>query len=285
MIPKEFNYVAPATLDEALTALRDGGDDAKVLAGGHSLIPMMKLRLAMPTTLVDLARIGDLHRVNAANGHIELGSMVTYHTLHSDETVTSGSPLLAECAMSIGDAQVRARGTLGGSIAHADPASDLPAAILALDATLLTTSGEIGAADFFVDLFTTALEPGQLITGIRVPRMGDRTGGAYVKIRNKASHYALVGGAALLSLDQEGVCSHASIGITGAASRAFRLSEVEDALKGTRLEENDVKGALGKLDNLDVDWMEDLFGSADYRRHLTGIVTARAIETARSRIS
>jgi aerobic carbon-monoxide dehydrogenase medium subunit len=285
VIPKEFEYVAPGTLDEALAALRDGGDDAKLLAGGHSLIPMMKLRLAAPTTLVDLRNINELRRLDGVNGSMEIGAMVTYHTLTTDDAVTSGCPLLAECAMSIGDAQVRARGTIGGALAHADPAADLPAAALALDATILTTGGEISAADFFTDLFTTALAPGQVLTGVRVPRKQGqgRMGSAYVKIRNKASHYALVGGAAVVTLDADGTCTAIALGITGAAAKAFRLSSVEEALRGTRLEANDVQGALEKVRETDVDWMDDLFGSADYRKHLTGIVAARAIETARSR--
>ncbi|MEO8286638.1 MAG: xanthine dehydrogenase family protein subunit M [Chloroflexota bacterium] len=284
MIPKEFNYVAPSTLDEALAALRDGGDDAKALAGGHSLIPMMKLRLAAPTMLVDLRRINELRRVDTHNGNIEIGSMVTYRTLLNDESIQAACSLLSECAASIGDSQVRSRGTIGGSLAHADPAADLPAAILALDATLLTTAGEIPAADFFTDLFTTSLEPGQIVTGVRVARSSGKSGSAYVKIRNKASHYALVGAAAVLSLDNDSTCNNASIGITGAASKAFRLSAVEDALKGTRLSDQDIEAALGNVGGLDVDWMEDLFGSADYRKHLTGVVTRRAIDTAKSRM-
>jgi carbon-monoxide dehydrogenase medium subunit len=284
MIPKEFNYVAPATLDEALSALRDGGDDAKALAGGHSLIPMMKLRLAAPTTLVDLRRISDLQRLDSRTSNMEIGAMVTYHTLLHDESVRSTFPLLAECAASIGDAQVRARGTIGGSLAHADPAADMPAAILALDATLLTTGGDISASDFFTDLFTTALAPGQLVTGVRVPRAGGRTGTAYIKVRNKASHYALVGAAAVLSVDSSGVCTRASIGITGAASHPFRLTAAEDKLKGTHLEDADINGALSDIANLDVDWMEDLFGSADYRKHLASVVANRAISTAKSRM-
>jgi carbon-monoxide dehydrogenase medium subunit len=284
VIPREFNYVAPATLSEALAALRDGGDDAKALAGGHSLIPMMKLRLASPTTLVDLRRIGELQGINAHNGTIEIGAMVTYRTLVNDSNITTGCPLLAECAASVGDAQVRARGTIGGSLAHADPAADLPAAALALDATLITTGGEIAASDFFKDLFTTSLGSGQIVTGVRVPRLSGKTGSAYVKVRNKASHYALVGAAVVLTLDGDGTCSNIAIGLTGASSKAFRLSDAEKALKGTRLAGNDIQGALGGVGGLDIDWMDDLFGSADYRKHLASVVTQRAIEKAKSRL-
>jgi len=283
VIPKEFNYVAPATLDEALAALRDGGEDAKVLAGGHSLIPLMKLRLTAPSTLVDLRSIEELRRVDSHNGSLEIGAMVTYHTLVNDSTITGSYPLLAECAASVGDAQVRARGTIGGSLAHADPAADLPAAVLALDATLLTTGGEIAARDFFTDLFTTALEPGQIVTGVRVSRSNGKTGSAYVKVRNKASHYALVGAAAVVTLADDGTCSNIAVALTGAASKAFRMGDVENALKGTRLDDVDIHGALEGVGNLDIDWMDDLFSSADYRKHLAGVVAQRAISEAKSR--
>jgi carbon-monoxide dehydrogenase medium subunit len=283
MIPKEFNYVAPATLDEALAALRDGGEDAKVLAGGHSLIPLMKLRLTSPTTLVDLRNIQELRRLNADGSSIEIGAMVTYHTLVNDSIIAGGSPLLAQCAASVGDAQVRARGTIGGSLAHADPSADLPAAALALDATMLTTGGEIAARDFFTDLFTTALGPGQIVTGVRVPRSNGRTGSAYIKVRNKASHYALVGAAAVVTLADDGICSDIAVALTGAASKAFRLSGTENKLKGTHLQDGEVQGALDGIGDLDIDWMDDLFGSADYRKHLAGVVAQRAISAAKSR--
>ncbi len=283
MIPKEFDYVAPGTLDEALSALRDGGDDAKLLAGGHSLIPTMKLRLAAPTLLVDLGRISQLKEIRASNGSLEIGSMATHYQVHTNGDIADGCSLLAEMARSIGDAQVRARGTLGGSIAHADPAADATAAVLALGATIVTNSREIAAGDFFIDLFTTALEPGEIITSIRVPRSTGNAGSAYVKVRNKASHYALVGVAAVVSLDGDGTCSDIALGITGAAARPFRLTDAENALKGTRLADNDLKGAVGTIGAMDVDWMSDLFGSADYRKHLAEVVATRAVETAKGR--
>jgi aerobic carbon-monoxide dehydrogenase medium subunit len=283
MIPKAFDYVAPGTLDEAVNALRQGGEDAKVLAGGHSLIPMMKVRLAAPALLVDLGRIGQLQEIRSANGSLEIGSMVTHYQLHTNGDVANGGALLAETARAIGDAQVRARGTIGGSIAHADPAADATAAVLALGGTIVTNNREIPASDFFVDLFTTALEPGEIITAIRVPRTGDRTGAAYVKVRNKASHYALVGAAAVVSLDGDGSCREISVALTGAASKPFRVQECENTLRGTRLEENDLEAAVGKIGATDVDWMSDLFGSAEYRQHLAGVVARRTIEAAKGR--
>lgn len=283
MIPKEFDYTAPTTLDEALKALSDGGEDAKVLAGGHSLIPMMKVRLAAPTLLVDLRRIADLKKVTAGNGHIDIGSMVTHYQLHTNGDIAGGCSILKETALSIGDNQVRARGTLGGSIAHADPAADATAAILALGATIVTNNREIAASDFFVDLFTTALEPNEIITAIRVPRGNGNTKSAYIKVRNKASHYALVGAAAVLTMADDGTCSDASVAITGAAAKPFRLEGVENALKGTRLGDEDLKGALSSVGDTDVDWMSDLFGSGEYRKHLTGVVAGRALEAAKAR--
>jgi carbon-monoxide dehydrogenase medium subunit len=244
----------------------------------------MKLRISSPTTLVDLRRISDLQRINAQNGSLEIGSMVTYRTLINDSSVSLGCSLLAECASAIGDNQVRARGTIGGSLAHADPAADLPAAILALDATLLTTGGDIAAGDFFTDLFTTALASGQLLTGVRVPASNGKTASAYIKVRNKASHYALVGAAAVVTMADDGTCSNIAVALTGAASKAFRLTDAEGKLKGTRLEDGDLSGAFEGVSSLDVDWMDDLFGSADYRKHLAAVVAQRAVQTAKSRL-
>jgi carbon-monoxide dehydrogenase medium subunit len=204
-----------------------------------------------------------------------------------------GCPLLTECAFSIGDAQVRARGTLGGSLAHADPAADLTAAILALDGVLIVSgsgdngegSREIPASEFFVDLLTTALEPREIVTAIRVRRQSGRTGAAYVKVRNKASHYALVGAAAVVGLDDDGTCNNIAVAITGAASKPFRLEGLENALRGSKLEDDAVQSALGKVADTDVEWMSDLFGSEEYRKHLAGVVAGRAIRTASERVS
>jgi aerobic carbon-monoxide dehydrogenase medium subunit len=291
VIPKEFDYVAPSSVQEALAALRDGGEDAKVLAGGHSLIPLMKLRLAAPSRLVDLRNIADLHGLRGGpDAQVVIGSMVTYYELQALEQL-KGFPVLGECAASIGDAQVRARGTIGGSLAHADPASDLPAAALALDAVLIAahlnggvTEREIPARDFFVDLLTTSLQPGEIITGVRLPVVQGRAGGAYVKIRNKASHYALAGAAVMLQVGDDGTCNNASIALTGVASRPFRLERAESALRGSKLEDSAIRDAANAANGADVQWMSDLFGSEEYRKHLAGVVATRAIETARGRL-
>jgi carbon-monoxide dehydrogenase medium subunit len=297
MIPKEFSYVAPGSLEEALQALREGGEDAKPLAGGHSLIPAMKIRLAAPTTLVDLRKIGELQGIQAEGNGIRVGAMVTYKKLQESAELSGGCPLLQECAATIGDMQVRARGTIGGSLAHADPAADITAAVLALDGVMLVAGlngnnggggisrREIAAGDFFVDLLSTALESGEILTGVRVPRLQGRTSSAYVKIRNKASHYALVGVAAVLQLGDDGTCTSAAVAITGAASKPFRLTSVEDSLRGSKLEDGDIESALGTIGDVDAEWMSDLFGSEEYRRHLTGVAARNAINTARERIS
>jgi carbon-monoxide dehydrogenase medium subunit len=288
MIPKEFEYTAPTSVADALSALRQGGVDAKLLAGGHSLIPMMKLRLAAPSLLIDLGKIEELRELLPSDraSRMRIGAMVTHQQL------AQGDDLLAECARSIGDRQVRARGTIGGSIAHADPAADLPAAILALDATVIVSHLDRGAtvvpravpaAEFFTDLFTTALGMGEILTSIQIPLPEGRSGGAYVKIRNKASHYALVGAAAQVTLADDGTCSALAVGVTGAAATPFRAAALEDALRGSRLDDGDIQSALGTLDDLDVNWMSDLHGSEAYRRHLTGVVAARAIAAARGR--
>ena len=291
MIPKEFDYVAPSSVQEALTALRDGGEDAKVLAGGHSLIPLMKLRLAAPSRLVDLRNIADLHGLRRApDSHVVIGSMVTYYELQTLEPLR-GFPILGECAASIGDAQVRARGTIGGSLAHADPAADMPAAALALDAVLIVahlnggfTEREIPARDFFVDLLTTSLQPGEIITGVRLPVVQGRAGGAYVKIRHKASHYALAGAAVMLQMGDDGTCNNASIALTGVASKPFRLERAESVLRGSKLEDSAIREAANAVNRADVQWMSDLFGSEEYRKHLAGVIATRAIETARGRL-
>ena len=290
MIPKEFDYVAATSVEEALSALRDGGEDAKLLAGGHSLIPMMKLRLAAPSRLVDLGGVAELRHIQTAPDHVGVGAMVTYQTLENSQELMQRCPLLGECASNIGDAQVRARGTVGGSLAHADPAADLPAAVLALDATLMVahlngsmTTRDIAAHDFFQDLFMTALEPGEMLAGLKIPALPAGTGTAYVKIRNKASHYALVGAAAVLTVGSDGVCNNAAVAITGAASKPFRLEVVESRLKGSRLGADEIKAAIDSLDGVDAEWMSDLFGSAEYRKHLAAVVAGRAIETARGR--
>src|SRR5947209_7298435 len=197
MIPAPFDYVAPATLNEAVGLLTQHQDDAKILAGGHSLIPAMKLRLAQPALLIDIGRIKDLAYINEDGGGLRIGAMTTHYQLESNARLKEICPLLPECAASIGDVQVRNKGTIGGSLAHADPAADWPAAILALDAELIAVSAQgeraIKAQDFFVDMLTSALEPNEILREIRIRLPQGRTGQAYVKVPQPASGFAVVG--------------------------------------------------------------------------------------------
>jgi carbon-monoxide dehydrogenase medium subunit len=287
MIPAQFDYLAPATLDEAVQLLAQRGDEAKVLAGGHSLIPAMKLRLLVPQVLIDLGRIPGLSYIREEGDRIRIGAMTTHYEIESSARLREICPLLPETASQIGDVQVRNKGTIGGSLAHADPAADWPAAILALDAELVavSASGErtIKASDFFVDMLTTALGPGEILREIRINKPGGRFGQAYLKVPQPASGFAVVGVAVSLTLDQSGKCQSAGIGITGVASKAYRASAVENALVGNAFDEQAIASAsAAATDGVEVNG--DLYASADYRRHLAQVYTRRAIEAAASRV-
>ena len=225
MVAAKFDYHAPHSVEEALNLL-SSSEDAKILAGGHSLIPMMKTGLAAPGTLIDLGKTAGLSYVSEVDGGLAIGAMTTYSELADSDAVASRAAVLGEAAASVADAQVRNMGTIGGSLAHADPAGDLPAVAIALDAQLVATSSRgdrvISADDFFIDLFTTALAPDEILTEIRVPALGSNTGAAYAKMANKASHYAIVGVAAVVSVDVGGHCTSARIGVTGAGASASR---------------------------------------------------------------
>lgn len=286
MIPAQFDYVTPATLAEAVSLLAQNPDDAKILAGGHSLIPAMKLRLAMPQILIDIGRIKDLSYIREEGDEIRIGAMTTHYQIESSDRLREICPILPEAAGVIGDVQVRNKGTLGGSIAHADPAADWPAVMIALNAEIVAVSpnGErtLGVDDFFLDLLTTALEPGEILREIRIKKPAGRFGQAYAKVLQPASGFAVVGVAVNLTLDGAGACESASIGITGVASKAYRASAVESALKGATLDQDKVKDAASHAaDGIDANG--DLFASADYRKHLAQVHTRRAIESALAR--
>lgn len=288
MIPAQFDYVAPTSLDEALQILADRGDDAKILAGGHSLLPAMKLRLAMPALLVDIGRIRSLSYVKIEDGTIRIGAMTTHFEIESSELLREHCRLLPETASHIGDVQVRNKGTIGGSVAHADPAADWPAAVLALDAEIVAAGPKgtrtISAGDFFVDMMTTALEPNEILSEIRIPVPAAGTGTAYMKVRQPASGFAVVGIAACVRKNADGMCASASIGVTGIASKAYRATAVEQALAGAALDGDAIATAAAAVAS-GVDVNGDLYASADYRRHLARIYTRRAIEAAATRAS
>ena len=284
MIPQQFEYSAPKTLDEALGLLAEG---AKPLAGGMSLIPMMKLRLAAPEHLVDLGRIKDLSYIREQGTMIHVGATTTHHEVESSPVLRGKCPLLAETASHIGDVQVRNMGTIGGSVAHADPSADYPAALQALEAKIILRGAKsertVPADEFFVDTFTTALEPGEIVREVIVPVDGEGTGTSYQKVLQPASGFAIVGIAVRLRKSGDKI-SMARIGVTGLANRAFRAKEAEKALEGrsgTPAEIQAVAALVGK----GVDANSDLHASADYRLHLASVYAARALAAALGRIA
>jgi aerobic carbon-monoxide dehydrogenase medium subunit len=278
MIPASFDYESPHTLSEALNLLADR-EDAKVLAGGHSLLPAMKLRLAAPPLLVDIGRISGLSYVREGGDRILIGAMTTHAEVVRSEVLHRSSPLLALAAGQIGDIQVRNRGTIGGSLAQAHPAADYPAAVLALDAEIVahSRSGErvIPAAKFFEGMFTTALRNDEIITEVRVPKTAGE-GVAYRKFHHPASGYAVVGVAVRLR-KSGGNIESAAVGITGVGPVAYRAAGVESALRGKPL--SAVAGAaLHAADGVEV--LGDYFASAPYRKHLAEVFTRRTLAAA-----
>ncbi len=286
MIPANFDYYAPKTVDEALGLLAEHGEDCKVLAGGHSLIPAMKLRLTQIPVIVDIGKISDLNYIKVDGGMIHIGAMTTHGTIAASGEIKQHCPLLAECGAQVGDQQVRNRGTLGGSLVHADPAADWPAAILALNAevVLQSASGErvVKAADFLVDMLTTDVQPGELLIEIRVPIPAQPKASAYLKVAQAASGFAVVGVAAQLEMDG-GKCKSISIGVTGLAPKAYRALSVEAALAGTALDDATLSAASAKADADASDAMGDIHASEEYRRHLTRVYAKRAVLAAAGR--
>jgi len=286
MIPAQFDYQVPATLEEAINLLAQDPDGTKVLAGGHSLIPAMKLRLAQPQRLIDIARIRDLSYIREDGNVIRIGATATHYELESSDLLRNICPLLPACAQSIGDVQVRNKGTIGGSLAHCDPAGDWPAAAIALhaDVVLAGPGGErtMKAEDFFVDLLTTALEPGEILREVRITKPQGKFGHAYQKAPHPASGFAVVGVAANITVNADGSCATASIGITGVGNKAYRPAGSEAALVGKKLDDQTVATAAAKVcDGVDVNG--DLYASSEYRKHLASVHAARAIRTAADR--
>jgi len=281
MIPQEFDYSAPATLNEALQLIADG--ERKVLAGGMSLVPLMKLRLASPEHIVDIARVPDLNHISESGGVIHIGATATHHDIEISPVIRGRCPLLAEAASHIGDTQVRNMGTIGGSIAHADPAADYPASLLALEAKIRLVSAKsdrtVAAADFFLDPFTTPVEPGEIVLEILVNSEEPSEGYRYEKLPHPASGFAVVGVATRIKKSGSKI-SLARIGVTGMAPRAFRATEAEKILEsGGDIAKAAAAVAQGQEANA------DLYASADYRRHLARVWAERALTIALSRAS
>jgi aerobic carbon-monoxide dehydrogenase medium subunit len=279
MIPHEFEYASPATLQEALQLIADGS--GKILAGGMSLIPMMKLRLAAPGNVVDLGRVPGLKQISESQGVVHIGAMATHHEVETSAVARSRCPLLAEAAGSIGDTQVRNMGTIGGSIAHADPAADYPAALLALEATVRLVSAHsdrtVAAADFFLDAFTTAIEPGEIVLEVLVPAEDTSEGYKYEKVTHPASGFAVVGVAVRVKRSA-GKISMARIAVTGMGPHAFRDLAAEKLLEGGA----DAAKAVAVVGE-GQETNSDLYASGDYRRHLARVHAARALAAAISR--
>jgi carbon-monoxide dehydrogenase medium subunit len=288
MYPSEFAYHRPGSLGEALSLLQSNGDgDVKVLAGGQSLLPLIKLRLAQPSALVDMARVPELRGIAEVGDGIVLGAMTTYFQAIDSPLVQRRCPLIIQALRQVGDPQVRARGTIGGSLAHADPAGDLPAVAVTLDAEIraIGPNGQrsIPASNLFVDMLTTSLGPNEVITAVKFATTDrPRTGTAYAKHRHPASGYAVVGVAAVVMLNEDGTCNAARVGITGAGTHATRATGVEQALAGQSLDANTLgQAASHAADGLDV--TGDTYASADYRRHLAQVLARRAIAEAAGR--
>ncbi|HEY7074903.1 MAG TPA: xanthine dehydrogenase family protein subunit M [Solirubrobacteraceae bacterium] len=278
MIPAEFDYVAPASLEEALQALQEGGEEAKLLAGGHSLLPLMKLRLAAPSLLVDLRRVPDLSGIRRDNGAFRIGAMTVHHAVASE----SGLGLAAKAASTIADQQVRNRGTIGGSLAHGDPASDLPAIMLATEGSVHVRGAggerDIAAADLFQDYLTTAVEDGEIITEVTIPAM-DGYGFGYQKFNRRAEDWAMVAVGALVKRGADGSCEDVRIGLTHMGNVPLRARAVEDALRGGPLDEAAIARAASQAAE-GTEPPADLNASADYKRHLAQVLTRRALAEA-----
>ena len=280
MHPANFDYHRASSIDEAESLWKENSD-ASFLAGGHSLIPAMKLRLSDPGTLVDISGIDDLKGISRDGDTIRIGALTTHREVGSSDVVKDGCSALSEAAGMIGDPQVRNRGTIGGNVAHADPASDYPGILMALGATIVTSSRSIVVDDFFTGLFETALNDGEIITEIQVPAIGAGSGAAYTKFFNPSSRYAVVGVGALVS-KSNGSCFSCRIGVTGAADHAFRASVAEETLQGSDLGDDAVAASAAKVAD-GQEMLSDLSASANYRTHLCGVMAKRAIVEAASR--
>ena len=282
MIPASFEYVKPGTVDEAVRALAEGGDDAKVIAGGQSLLPLLRLRLAYPDLLVDIGGIDELGGVTDAGESLLIGARTTLYQVVHDPLIKENCGILAQAAEMVADPAVRHRATLVGSMAHADPAGDLPAIVLALEGTMIVRGSggerEIAAGDFFVDYLTTALQPGEILTGVRVPKLAGDWGYRYEKFHRTAQAWAIVGVAAL-ARRSNGHVAEARVGLTNMGSVPVRAHAVEQAIAGAEVTREALNAAAASA----ADGTEppaDLHGAPDYRRHLARVLTGRALAAA-----
>ena len=279
MIPESFDYQRASTVSEAISLLQQHGEDAKIVAGGHSLVPTMKLRLATPGTLIDIGGISELKYINDIGDHLAIGAGATHWMIESSDLIQKKAPGLSQAAAQIGDVQVRNRGTIGGVLAHSDPQADYPGVVLALDATLVVqgSSGErtIAVSDYFTGLWETALGDDELLTEVRIPTDSANANSCYLKFPQPASRYPYVGCAVAMD-SSAGSCSDVRVGFSGVGETAFRDSGIEDALRGNTLNESAIASASAKAaDGRSV--LSDVFVSEEYRRAMAQVYVKRAL--------
>jgi len=279
MIPESFDYQRASTVSEAISLLQQHGEDAKIVAGGHSLVPTMKLRLATPGTLIDIGGISELKYINDKGDHLAIGAGATHWMIESSDLIQKKAPGLSQAAAQVGDVQVRNRGTIGGVLAHSDPQADYPGVVLALDATLVVqgSSGErtIAVSDYFTGLWETALGDDELLTEVRIPTDSANANSCYLKFPQPASRYPYVGCAVAMD-SSAGSCSDIRVGFSGVGETAFRDSGVEDALRGNTLNESAIASASAKAaDGRNV--LSDVFVSEEYRRAMAQVYVKRAL--------
>ena len=279
MIPESFDYQRASTVSEAISLLQQHGEDAKIVAGGHSLVPTMKLRLATPGTLIDIGGISELKYINDKGDHLAIGAGATHWMIESSDLIQKKAPGLSQAAAQVGDVQVRNRGTIGGVLAHSDPQADYPGVVLALDATLVVegSSGErtIAVSDYFTGLWETALGDDELLTEVRIPTDSANANSCYLKFPQPASRYPYVGCAVAMD-SSAGSCSDVRVGFSGVGETAFRDSGIEDALRGNTLNESAIASASAKAaDGRRV--LSDVFVSEEYRRAMAQVYVKRAL--------
>ncbi len=286
MIPGQFEYVRPGNLDEALRILTDREGEAKILSGGYSLLPLIKLRLAQPALLVDIQAVGGLDGISHTGGEWRIGGRVTHRSILEDAALTAAHPIMRDAAGGIGDPQVRNWGTIGGSCAHADPGSDWPAVLQALGASFVCRSatGErvLPARGFFLDTFQTGIEPTEVLTEVRIPDAPARTGSAYVKLERRAGDFATVGAAAVLTLGTDGRITAAGVALTAVSDAPFAATDAEQALVGAQPGDEAFRAA-GSAAAAQAKPVSDSHGPADYKLAMVREITVRALGLAASR--